>query len=95
MTALVGRQVKATFSTIFNMMTVLSLPQPDEAERQQAAQFGMAFGSGHALGRQGIGNVHEDPPSAVIPSQILTHLGNRLTDSTPGCICCMEHKMNT
>jgi len=33
MTASVRRQVKATFSTIFSMMAVLALMQPDEPER--------------------------------------------------------------
>jgi hypothetical protein len=50
MTALVGRQVKVTFSTIFNMMAMFALMQSDQPQRQQATQFGMAFGSGHTVG---------------------------------------------
>jgi hypothetical protein len=94
MTALVGRQVKATVSTVFNMMAMVALAQPDEPERKQAAQFSPAFGGGHLVGWQRIGDFHGGPPSAVIPSQVLTRSGNRLTDSTLGSICCMEHKMN-
>jgi len=41
--------------------------QPDQPERQQAAQLGATFGGGHLVGRQGIGATdvtgieHHDP----------------------------------
>lgn len=49
MTASVGREVKATFSTIFNKMTTFTLKQPNDAACKKLAQFGMTFGCCHAL----------------------------------------------
>ena len=40
------------------MFATLALPQPDEAERQKAAQLGAALGGSHVVGRQGIGAFH-------------------------------------
>lgn len=44
MTASVWREVKATFSIIFNRMSAFALTQPNDATCQQLAQFGMTFG---------------------------------------------------
>ena len=49
MTASVGREVKATFSIIFNRMSAFTLAQSNYAACQQLAQFGMTFGCCHAL----------------------------------------------
>ncbi|SFJ17904.1 hypothetical protein [Aerobium aerolatum] len=82
MTASVGREVKATFSIIFNRMSTFALTQSNDAACKQLAQFGMTFGGFHALWWQWIWNIHGDPPSTVIPSQVLSTTSNRLTDST-------------
>lgn len=43
------------FSSIVRRFVKFAHPQADEPERQQAAQFGAAFGGIHHVGRQGIG----------------------------------------
>lgn len=58
MTASVGREVKATFSTIFNKMTTFTLTQSNDAACKQMAQFGMTFGGCHAIRWQRIWNIH-------------------------------------
>ncbi|WP_166647731.1 hypothetical protein [Aquamicrobium defluvii] len=77
MTASVGHEVKAIFSITFNRMSTFALTQPNDAACQQLAQFGMTFGGCHALRWQWIWNIHGDPPSTVIPSQVLSTTPNR------------------
>lgn len=36
----------------------MSHPQPDQAQRQQPAQFGAALGRGHLIGHQGVWAFH-------------------------------------
>jgi hypothetical protein len=55
MTALVGRVVKATFSSIVRYFAYFPHPQPNQPERQQAAQLGAAFCGRHLFGRERIG----------------------------------------
>jgi hypothetical protein len=58
MKALVGRTVKATFSNLVRDFTLLPHLKPDQAKRQQAAQFCTALGRGHLIRRQGVGAFH-------------------------------------
>jgi len=43
---------------------VFARSQPDETERQQAAQLGTPFGGRHLVGRQGIGAFHVEGAGA-------------------------------
>jgi len=46
------------FSSLVRRFVPLAQQQPDQPERQQAAQFGAAFGGGHLVGRERIGTFH-------------------------------------
>ncbi|QOF73626.1 hypothetical protein IG197_11495 [Aminobacter sp. SR38] len=59
--------MKATFSTIFNMMAMFALMQPNEPERQQAAQFGVALRGRHPVGWEGVGASHASLLSEEMP----------------------------
>ncbi|KND18641.1 hypothetical protein ADZ37_12085 [Pannonibacter phragmitetus] len=48
-------------------------PQPDQPERQQAAQLGAAFGGGHLVGRQGIRAFHKGLVREVSPFSYSPH----------------------
>lgn len=58
MTALVGRRVKWKFSIGGNCLRTVSHVKPDEAQGQQAAQFGAAFKGLHVPGMEGVGVFH-------------------------------------
>ncbi|WP_233417315.1 hypothetical protein [Halovulum marinum] len=58
MSALVGRIVKATFSSVVRYFGTIPHPQADQPERQQAAQLGAALCGRHLVGRERIGAFH-------------------------------------
>jgi hypothetical protein len=51
------------------MLKAIPLPQADEPERQQAAEFGAPFDGGHPVGRQRIGAFHVSWPCSVVDTE--------------------------
>jgi hypothetical protein len=54
MTALVGRNGKRTLRCGTGPVVAIALPQPHDAQRQQAADLAPAFGGGEAVGMEGV-----------------------------------------
>jgi len=58
MTALVGREVKSTFSGFVRDLTSFRQTEADKPEGEQAAQFGAALGGRHPVGRERVRAFH-------------------------------------